>query len=209
VVKLPRDPGSLTLDPATFVLPSGTLLWRLYRHGGVHGTPWNGFRTHGPVASARFDHHPPPPADHGPAGPAVLYAAESGPACVAEAFQGNRTIMRRHHQPHLVAFTVARDVPLLDLCGTWPTAAGASQAISSGPRPASRVWARAIRTAYPASEGLRYRSSMYGGEPVVVFNELARNASPPRPDDDLALDDPTITPYLDAVALEINYRVAD
>jgi len=209
VVKLPREPAELDLRPTPFVLPAGTLLWRIYRRGGAHPSRWRTFRTYGPLATGRFDHHPGPAADHGRAGPAVLYVGEHGPACVAEAFQSNRTIMRRFGAPHLVAFTLRRDVPLLDLCGLWPTRAGASQAIATGPRSSSRAWARAIRAAYPDLEGLRYRSSMYGGEPVSVLNELARDALRARPDDDIALADPTLTAYLDEVATALRYRVVD
>ncbi|MCA1837068.1 MAG: RES family NAD+ phosphorylase, partial [Actinobacteria bacterium] len=178
MVKLPRDPAELDLPPAPVVLSAGTLLWRVYRRGGAHPGRWPQFRSYGPLATGRFDHHPEPAADHGRDGPGVLYVSRHGPACVAEAFQSNRTIMRRFGAPQLVAFTLRRDVTLLDLCGLWPTAAGASQAIASGPRSSSRAWARAIRAAYPDLEGLRYRSSMYGGEPVAVLNELARDALP-------------------------------
>jgi hypothetical protein len=209
VVKLPRHPGDLDLPPAPVTLAAGTLLWRVHRRRGPHPTAWNQFRTWGPAATARFDHHPEPAADLGPGGPAVLYVAEFGPAAVAEAFQPNRTIMRRHHTPHLVAFTLSRDVTLLDLCGLWLTAAGASQAIASGPRTSSRAWARAIREAYPDLDGLRYWSSMHGGESVAVLNELAVDALPATPEDDIALADPTLTAYLDHIALALPYRIVD
>jgi hypothetical protein len=209
VVKLPRDPAELDLPPAPVVLPAGTLLWRVYHRGGPYPATWARFRTNGPLATGRFDHHPEPAAGPSSGAPAVLYVGQRGPACVAEAFQSNRTIMRRFGQPHLVAFTVERDLALLDLCGLWPTAAGASQAISTGPRSSSRAWARIIRAAYPDLEGLRYRSSMYGGEPVAVLNEMARDAVPARPDDDIALSDATLTAYLDDVAASISYRVVD
>jgi hypothetical protein len=184
-------------------------LWRLYRRGGSHPTAWNEFRTYGPLTTGRFDHHPEPAAEHGVLGPGVLYVGEHGPACVAEAFQSNRTIMRQFAEPHLVAFALRRDVTLLDLCGLWPTAAGASQAIATGPRSSSRAWARAIRAAYPDLEGLRYRSSMYGGEPVAILNELARDALPRGPEDDIALTDATLTAYLDDAAASVRYRVVD
>ena len=209
MVKLPRDPADIDLPATPVVLPAGTLLWRLYRRGGAHPSRWSQLRTFGPVPAGRFDHHPEPVADHARGGAGVLYVGEHGPACVAEAFQSNRTIMRRFAAPHLVAFTLRRDVTLLDLCGPWPTAAGASQAIATGPRSSSRAWARAIRAAYPDLQGLRYRSSMYGGEPVTVLNELARDALPARPEDDIALVDPTLTAYLDDIATAIRYRLSD
>lgn len=70
----------------------------------------------------------------------------------------------------------------------WPTLVGASQTLSSGPRPQSRAWVRAIRRAPGGTAGgLSCRSSMYGGETAVVLWEAA-GATPPRtPTLDLAL----------------------
>lgn len=209
MVRLPRQPAALDLPADVVALPAGSLLWRIYRRGGPHGTAWNQFRTDGPVATARFDHHPAPPRSTRQNAAAVLYAGVLGPACLAEAFQATRAIMRRFRDPHLAAFTLNRDVHVLDLCGLWPTAAGASQALASGPRASSRAWARAVRAAYPDVEGLSYRSSMCGGEPVVVLNELAANATPTTPDDDIPLGDPTLTAYLDDVATSLRFRVID
>jgi hypothetical protein len=92
-------------------LAVGTTLWRLYFQGGPHPTAWHDFRHFGPTAG-RFDHHQPPPQ---PQARAILYAAELGPACVAEVYQDTRTIDRRRRSPWLVAFVLASPLTMLDL----------------------------------------------------------------------------------------------
>ncbi len=131
-----------------------------------------------------------------------------GPACLGEAYQQTRVIQRARDQPHLAAFETIRPLRLVDLTGLWPTAAGTSQAISSGPRASSRAWARAIATAYPGHDGLLYPSSMHANTPLVVLYETAVNALPASPADDISLADPQLTAYVDAVARDLRYRVA-
>ena len=172
--KFPEPPADLAaIPPATRILPTGLELWHLYFQGGAHPRSWYGFRSYGPVASARFDHHIGPPHDQERA---IFYGGSLGNLCVAEVFQQERVIDRRKDEPWLVGFTLTRDVTVLDLCGTWPTRAGASMAISSGQRARARRWSAAIYAAYPHIEGLWYPSSMYGNEPAVAFYERARAA---------------------------------
>lgn len=166
----PPEPGALATrtPPEVVAVTRITTLWRIYGTAGPHAGRWDRFRHYGPVATARFDHHRLPPA----AQPrAVLYAALAIQTCVAEVFQDTRVIDRRRRGAWLVGFGLAREVHLLDLSGTWPTRAGASQAISSGPRDLARAWARAISDAYPDLDGLWYRSSMDGGRPAIALNE--------------------------------------
>src|ERR1700737_4620438 len=129
----PSEPAELAARaPAEEVAVTRvTTLWRIYGSAGPHAGPWSGCRHFGRVSTARFDHHEPPPADQPRA---VLYAALAVQTCVAEVFQDTRVIDRLRRGAWLVGFRMAREVSLLDLSGTWPTRAGASQAISSGPR---------------------------------------------------------------------------
>ncbi len=84
------------------ILPAGSLLFRLYFRSGDHPASWNRFRSFGPLASARFDHHPPPQREHPNLG--ILYAAPDVKTCVAEVFQNTRNINLRRREPWLVGF---------------------------------------------------------------------------------------------------------
>jgi hypothetical protein len=199
--KLPDPPARLTLAAITRTLPAGTRLWRIYFAGGSHPVAWNAFRFFGPTHS-RFDHHDPPPSVQARG---ILYAASKPTTCLAEVFQATRTIDRASHDPWLVAFELQRDVALLDLTGVWPTRAGASMAISSGPRPRARQWSRAIYAAYPAVEGLHYASSMHANEPTVALYERAVGALPATPAFNRALADRALLRRLNAAATHLGY----
>ncbi len=207
MVKLPSPPAPsdlAELPPALRRLPAGSLLWRLYFRGGPFPADWDRFRSFGPT-TARFDHHEPPPRSQERG---ILYAAAEGPTALAEVFQETRTIDRRRRDPWLVAFRLTRDVPVLDLTGRWPTRAGASMALSSGPRPRAREWARAIWEAYPGAEGLLYPSSMDSNRPALALFERAARAIPERPELHRALLDPTLFPNLAAAAADLGYAIA-
>lgn len=207
MVKLPSPPAPsdlADLPPALRQLPAGSLLWRLYFRGGPFPTDWDRFRTFGPT-TARFDHHEPPPRSQARG---TLYAAAEGPTALAEVFQETRTIDRRRRDPWLVAFRLTRHVSVLDLTGRWPTRAGASMALASGPRPRAREWARAIWEAYPGVEGLLYPSSMDSNRPALALFERAARAIPERPKLHRALLDPTLFPSLAAAAADLGYAIA-
>ena len=72
MVKLPRDPGPLTIDEADLVDWSHEKMVRIHGTIGPHALHWHQLRHFGPT-STRFDPHPPPPATH--ADFAVMYAA--------------------------------------------------------------------------------------------------------------------------------------
>lgn len=212
MAKLPWPPDAERLravrrdDDVVAVAPV-TPLVRLYRAGGRHPGAWNRFRTVGPVATGRFDLHP-PTADGVPAaapGCGVLYTALHLRTAVAEAFQAARVVDRHTDRPWLVVFRPSRPVRLLDLTGTWPTRAGASQAISSGPRDRARAWARAVRAAYDDVEGLWYRSSMDAGRPAVCLWEPAADALPSTPWAHLPLDAPALAHPLARACRELGY----
>jgi hypothetical protein len=133
--------------------------------------------------------------------------AEDILTCFAEVFQETRTIDRLRNDPWLVGFELVRAVSVLDLTGPWPTRAGASMAINSGPRPRARRWSQVIYAAYPAVEGLHYASSMDANRPAVVLYERAADALPSRPSFHRALADPTLTLAIVRAAQRFNYVV--
>ena len=209
MAKFPEPPGLAELrtlgvaNGERRVLTAGTTVWRVYLQGGPHPGKWNELRAWGPT-NARFDHQSLPP---GPSDRKILYAAELGRACLAEVFQDTRTIDRTRRQPWIVAFQLTRDVSLLDLSGLWPTRAGASQAISTGPRRRAQRWSRRIYEAFPDIEGLCYPSSMCGGEPVYALYERAENAVARTPRIHRALADPALLTPLEEAARRIGYVV--
>jgi hypothetical protein len=208
VAKLPDPPKSAQLAtvPADVrVIPAGSWIWRIYFRGGRHPTRWAEFRAFGPTGS-RFDHHDPPPALQ-----SRLYGGldpHGIRTCVAEVFEKQgRTVDRKRNEPWLVGFVTTRDVELLDLTGLWPTRAGASQAISSGPHRRAREWSRRIYEAYPTIEGLLYKSSMSSDDAVALFERTA-SLVPSAPQFHRALIDPVLTAPLLQVCGEIGYVIA-
>lgn len=204
--KFPEPPSVAalaTVDPDRLVVPQGNRLWRIYFAGGAHPVAWNTFRYFGPTNS-RFDHHLPPSAvqDRG-----TIYAAANGMTPFAEVFQETRVIDRRLNDPWLVAFDLVRSLELLDLSDSWPTRAGASMAINSGPRPKARRWSQRIYEAYPTIEGLWYPSSMDGNRPAVALYERGLGALPPRPVFHRALADPALTVAVLRAARRFGYAV--
>ncbi|MGQ0628863.1 MAG: RES family NAD+ phosphorylase [Phycisphaerales bacterium] len=185
------------------MIPAGTRCWRIYSRRGIYPGVWNRVRNYGPT-SARFDHHLPPPRiqERG-----VLYAAEDATTCFAEVFQESRTIDRWRGDPWLVCFALTRPITLLDLTGTWPTRAGASMAINSGPRPRARRWSQTIYQAYTSVEGLYYASSMNANRPAVLLYERAADALPNRPIFHRALADAALTPAVVRAAERFDYAV--
>ena len=208
---MPKFPGppsrgqlAARLPPETRALDQGTIVWRIYNRGGANPGAWNRFRHWGPVPNMRFDPHSPPPREQSRG---VLYGALRVYTCFAEVFQDTRTIERARSRPWLVAFELARAVPLLDLSGTWPTRAGASMALSSGPRDRARAWSLRIYEDYPKVEGLYYPSSMDSNQPAVTLYERAHDALPPRPLFHRALADPALNGAMVKAAVLFNYLV--
>ncbi len=206
MAKFPEPPPAEALarvPPHWRQLRAGTLLFRVYFRGGEHPASWKALRRFGPTA-ARFDHHNPPPRaqERG-----ILYAALHIATCLAEVFQSQRTIDAYSAEPWLVGFRLTRAVRLLDLRGRWPTRAGASMAISSGPRPRAQRWSRAIYLAYPDAEGLWYASSMHGNAPAVALYERVETALPDTPAFHRPLSDPTLLIPLENAALDFGYAL--
>jgi RES domain-containing protein len=204
LAKFPEPPQAEVLaktKPQIRHVPAGTTLWRLYFRGGRHPTFWNIFRSFGPTG-ARFDHQLPPPR---PQERCILYCALEGPTCLAEVFQDTRVIDRAARDPWLAAFELARPLALLDLTGPWPTRAGASMALGTGPRPRAQRWAQTIYEAYADVQGIFYPSSMYANRPAVALWERGGEAIPPVPMFHRPLIDPALLPVLSRVALDIGY----
>jgi hypothetical protein len=207
VAKFPEPPPLAqlaALSPAVRTLPAGTRLWRIYFQSGRHPTAWNAFRQFGPISVSRFDHHLPPAATQGRG---ILYASPDGSVPFAEVFQDGRVIDRTRDGPWLVAFDLEVPVALLDLAGAWPTRAGASAAINSGPRPRARRWSQRIYEAYPVVVGLWYRSSMGGNRPAVALYERAAPALPARPVFHRSLADSALTAIVLRAARRFGYAV--
>lgn len=202
--KLPEPPPAEELAkvaPDRKTLPAGSVLWRLYFRGGRHPTFWNAFRAFGPTRG-RFDHQIPPPR---PQLRRILYCAESGPTCLAEVFQDLRVIDRAARDPWLAGFETRNPLLLLNLTGAWPTRAGASMALSSGPRPRAQRWSQAVYEAYPDIQGLFYPSSMHANRPAIALYERAADSLPPMPIFHRPLIDPALLPVLARVARDLGY----
>lgn len=142
----------------------------------------------------------------------ILYAAgghdDAGLVCLAEVFQKTRFIDRACGVPWIVAFDTVRALRLLDLTGLWPTRAGASTAIASGPRSRAREWSRRIYAAYAAIDGLWYPSSMAGHAPAMALYERAASALPTAPRANRGLDDPVMDRLIEDAAVRLNYRLS-
>jgi hypothetical protein len=208
VPKLPNPPAPAELArrlPARPVaLPSNSELWRIYFSGASFPADWASFRHDGPLLSARFDHHLPPPHEQERG---ILDAATAIITCVAEVFQHQRLIDTRDRQPWLVGFRLRRRISLLDLTGTWPTAAGASMLINAGRRDRARAWSGAINDAYPTVEGLWYCSSMNANQPAVALYERASGLIDPSPIFHRELADPSLLDPLRRAAEELGYEL--
>lgn len=208
MAKFPEPPPPAELaartGPTIKSLPVASLLWRVYFRGGRHPASWSQFRSYGPVSSGRFDHHDLPPHHQERA---ILYAAIDGPTCLAEVFQDSRVIDRHHNDPWLAAFATETALDLLDLTSTWPTRAGASLAISTGPRPRAQRWSRAIYEAYPGVHGIYYASSMSGNRPALALFERSLAAIPRQPRLNRAIAEPPLLIPITNAAAEFGYRV--
>ncbi|MFL6145312.1 MAG: RES family NAD+ phosphorylase [Labedaea sp.] len=213
MARLPQPPGPAALRTLLrstediVAVHGGTRLVRIFAAGGRHRQRWNVFRYSGPLPHGRFDPQPLEAVagnrEHG-----ILYFGLSVRTSVAEVFQATSTVDRSTRRPHLVVLRPRRTMRLLDLTGLWPTRAGASQEISTGPKLVTQAWARAIREAHPDLDGLWYRSSMDAGDPAVcLWDPPAAGALPTSPDLLLPLDYPGLDLPLARVCAQLNYTL--
>ncbi len=208
VAKLPRNPTAVDnlkeLGPQIRNVAPDLLWLRIYFRGGEHPTNWNSFRSYGPT-NARFDHHRKPSALH--KSRAILYSASNIRTCLAEVFQDTRTIHTGRRDPWLATFDFERPLRLLDLTGSWPTRAGASMKINTGPRASARAWSRHFYDAFPTIDGIYYPSSMHANQPSIALYERATSALPGSPIDDRPLSDAMLLGDLKRAAEILNYEL--
>lgn len=219
MARLPPPPDPATLrallrpEHDLHAVPAGTRLVRVFTAGGRHPQRWNAFRRVGPLAHGRFD--PQQPGEPGAPerlepSAGVIYFSMSARTSIAEVFQATSIVDRRTREPHLVVVRPVRELRLLDLTGLWPTRAGASQAISSGPKDRTQAWARAIRAAHPELDGVWFRSSMDSGDPALsLWDPPAADALPPRPDLLVPLSHPGLALPLGRICEQLNYTMLD
>ena len=188
------------------LLPAETVIWRIYSQGGAHPTTWGQFRAWGPT-SARFDHHLPPPSSQSRE---ILYGAigaDAAATTIAAVFQETRSVDRVCDAHTWVAFATVADLHLLDLTGNWPTWAGSSMVLASGPRPRARLWSMAIYDAYPDMDGLLYPSSMNKNESCVALYERASRAMPRYPVFNRTFSDPAVLGMLKNPCAQLGYKL--
>jgi hypothetical protein len=205
VAKLPNPPARLDTPAELIEISAGTLLWHIYRAGGRHPASWNGFRSYGPVATGRFDHHEPPP--HDDLSRSIYYVSDSAATAIVETYQDTRVIDRMDRDPWLVAFELESDFVALDLTGGWPTRAGASQAIASGRRDVARAWSRLIWSEYGDVRGIWYPSAMAGGGRNLAAFERGQSNLPDHPSLNLPLSHPGLLADLNRIATEYGYNL--
>lgn len=180
------------------------LWWRIHRTQGDHVLGWSAFRTYGPVL--RFDPHPPPKGEHPSSG--IWYAAASPLGALAEAFQGDRTIDRFRQLPYLTGLRFSRELRVLDVstssAGSWPTRAGGTYALSTGPHSVTQRWARRIVEAFPDLDGVHY-DSRFSGQGCIALFSAAADAMPARPVLSLPLTHPGLTTRIAGAAHRLGY----
>lgn len=162
--------------------------WRVHRTEGAFVPGWNAFRTYGPV----------------------WYGASTPDVALGEAFRVDRTIDRALGRPYLTGLSFIRPLTVLDLAadsvGAWATRVGGTFAISTGPHALTQQWARAIVTAFPDLDGLRYNSRFAGGPCLALFPP-AQTAMPARPRLSQPLDHPDLVSHIAAAASRLGYTV--
>lgn len=203
--KFPEPPAVLPVPSARELVTVGLdrLLWRVYFGAARHALGWNEMRCYGPTSS-RFDPQRPPPGD---SDRAVIYAATTAAAAIAEVFQQTGTVTTTSGAPYLVAFNLGRRITALDLSSPWPTRAGASQAINSGPRVRARRWALAIYDQLDVN-GLWYPSSMHGPSRCLALWDSATDAmDSASPQLSVPLSERAIRPALQRLCAQIGYTV--
>ena len=107
-----------------------------------------------------------------------------------------------------MVFQIERDLHLLNLNDFWPTRAGASAAISTGPKRTARLWSQAIYVAYKDLDGILCGSSMAGMSDAVALFERSRDALPASPSLNRALGDHLIQRELIDALDSIGYLIS-
>ena len=189
-------------------------VWRVHPRAGLHPTEWFQFRRWGP-ADARFDAHPDPPGEH--AGFGVLYGsvrlrARGAPppaVCVAERYQRTRVVDPSSTEDWLTAFDVVRPLRLLSLRhGNWAARARCGGLLATGPKAATRQWARSIHARFVATgmiDGILWPSSVQPAGDAVVLFEQCEDALPLQPSFTRPLAEPGLGNALDRIAADLGF----
>jgi len=202
--KVPRTPPSPLNRKAYDLRDYQGVLWRIHRTVGEHVLAWNQLRTHGPLATMRWEPHPEPRRDQREG---VLYAATDLGTAVAEVFQATRLVDTISGTPHATAWQPTRPLRLLDVTEGWALRNGAAAALGAAPRSTCRAWARSIATTWPDLDGLWVTSTMTGHHSVVLWNP-ADDSFPTAPLFSRPLGDPTLLSILRRIAAkDLNYRI--
>ncbi|MGX6509534.1 RES family NAD+ phosphorylase [Rhodococcus sp. SJ-2] len=182
------------------------IVWRVHRTTGTNVLPWNSMRTFGPIL--RFDHHPPPRAEH--PGYGVWYGASSPRGGLAEAFQSSRVIDRHRGDPYLTGLRFTRLLSLLDVSGigegTWATRVGGNHALDSAAHVRTQHWARTIHRAHDDLDGIVYRGRC-AGSICIAITEPAADAFPALPAVSLPLSHPGLSGPIDSAAHQLGYAI--
>lgn len=202
MAKLPDpDPDRIAGTPAQYA-ELDDVLWRLHAPQHLdHPMRWDQLRTFGPLGTSRFDPWLPPPKERAPEG--VAYFGRDVPTCLAEVFQETRHVNTSRQGLQLTAFVPTRPLGLLDLRGRWPIQIGASHLLNSGPRRRCRVWAHALRGAYPQADGLVF-TGMAGRDCVTLY---APGVFPEVPDFSRPLNDPALAARVADACTQIGYAL--
>ncbi|MCW4353761.1 RES family NAD+ phosphorylase [Hoyosella sp. YIM 151337] len=110
--KVPREPNTPLARNDGDIVEYADPVWRIHRTRGAHVLLWNMFRAFGPVASSRYDPHPPQRGIH--PGFGIMYTACSVRTAVAEVFQTTRRVNTMTGAPCLTSWTPVRPLKLLD-----------------------------------------------------------------------------------------------
>lgn len=124
---------------------------------------------------------------------------------IAEAFGDERVLDRWRDQPYIARFRLGDSVIALDLATDWPTRAGGAQTLTSGPRPTSQAWSRAIWEDLDDIAALLYPSSMHADGTNVAFYERAERAVASTLDRNLPLSLPAFERDLIRFAADLGY----
>lgn len=188
--RCPPPPQNLPALRDGDVVEWDTQVARLYDSSGDYPKSWSSFRRFGPLASARFDHHPRPPTEHeqhSVAYVALRWVTGSGdvvdPLETAALEHFTHGVLDRHtNDPRLALWIPTRPLRLLQLSdSTWVSRAGGNAALTSGPREISRVWSQRIYATYPTIDGLVWSSSTLPAGRVAVLYDRAESALPSSP----------------------------
>ncbi|MCV0336377.1 RES family NAD+ phosphorylase [Microbacterium sp.] len=203
--KIPAKPRApLTLDSSHLKQYQG-VLWRIFGTKGAHPQVWDQMRHVGPIATMRFDPHPPPKREHDDY--SVMYTALNSHTAFGEVFQGRRVVSRTARGNTLAGWIPTRELTLLDLSGDWPVVNGTTAAIQMGAKRHTRNWAHEIHEQLGDQVDGLYHLSSINSAPMITLFTPAADSFPALPSVHTRLDSPGANVYLTKAIKRLNYRV--